>query len=123
MDNKLDEINEIYNIQIDSNKYLNKLIEKYKNQLDNFIYAQSVNDIIQHKNIFIRYISIKGKLGYGGIYYKVVKKNNKFYILLINKYKKCWSISFDENYIFYKINLDNNNNKREIFKNLLDKYS
>lgn len=123
MNKKLKEINKIYNIQFDTNKYLNKLTEKYKNELDGFNYATTINDIIQNKNIFIRYISIKGKLGYGGIYYKVIEKDNKFYILLINKYKNIWTISFDENFIFYKNKLNDNGNKREMFKNLLDKYS
>jgi len=123
MNKKLKEINKIYNIQIDTNKYLDKLIEKYKNELDGFIYAPIINDIIQNKKIFIRYISTKDKLEYGGIYYKVVEKDNKFYILLINKYKNIWSISFDENFIFYKNILDDNGNKREMFKDLLDKYS
>jgi hypothetical protein len=123
MNKKLKEIDKIYNVQIDTNKYLNKLTEKYKNELDGFNYAPTINDIIQNKKIFIRYISTKGKLGYGGIYYKVVEEGNKFYILLINKYKNIWSISFDENFIFYKKILDENDSKKEIFKNLIDKYS
>jgi hypothetical protein len=123
MNKKLKEIDKIYNIQIDTNKYLNKLLEKYKNELDGFKYAPSINDIIQNKKIFIRYISTKGKLCYGGIYYKVDEKNNKFYILLVNKYKNIWSISFDENFIFFKNISDDNDNKRDLFKSLLDKYS
>jgi hypothetical protein len=123
MNKKLKEIEKIYSIQIDTNKYLNKLIEKYKSELDGFTYAENINDIIKNKKIYIRYISTKGKLEYGGIYYKVIEKNKKFYILLINKYKNIWSISFDENFIFYKNILNNDDNKRAIFENLLNKYS
>lgn len=123
MNKKLNEIDIIYSIKIDTNNFLNKLIEKYKNELDGFTYAQTINEIIQNKKIYIRYISVKGKLEYGGIYYKVIKKDKKFYIFLINKYKNIWSILFDENFIFYTNILDTNDNKREIFKKLLDKYS
>ena len=123
MSKNLKEIDKIYKIQIDTNKYLNKLTEKYKNELNGFNYAITINDIIQNKKIFIRYISTKGKLEYGGFYYKVIEEYNKFYILLVNKYKNIWSISFDDHFIFYKNILDDNDNKREMFKDLLDKYS
>lgn len=122
MNSKLDEINEIYKININTEKYLKKIKKKYENELKNFIYAENINDIIQHKNIFIKYISVKGKYYNGGIYYKVIKKNNKFYILLINKYKKVWEILFDDNFIFYSKLLNNNDIKREMFKELLDKF-
>ena len=123
MNKKLNEIDIIYSIEINTNKFLNKLIEKYKNELTGFIYAETINEIIQNKKIYIRYISVKGKLEYGGIFYKVIEKNKKFYIFLINKYKNIWSILFDENFIFYTNILDTNDNKREIFKNILEKYT
>jgi hypothetical protein len=121
--NKIDEIIMINKLKINTNDYLNKLKEKYKKDLVDFNYAKSINEIIQSKKIFIRYISVKGKLGYGGFYYKVIEENNKFYILLINKYKKVWKISFDDNFIFYKNILDENDNKREVFKDLLKRFT
>ena len=121
--NKIDEIIMINKLKINTNDYLNKLKEKYKKDLIDFNYAKSVNEIIQNKKIFIRYISVKGKLEYGGFYYKVIEENNKFYILLINKYKKVWKISFDDNFIFYKNILDENDNKREVFKDLLKRFT
>jgi hypothetical protein len=119
----IEEINLIYTIEIDTNKFLNNLIKKYKIELENFEYATEINEIIQLKNIYIRYISIKGKLNYGGFYYKVIKKNKKFYILLINKYKKIWEVSFDDNFIFYLKILNTNETKRDMFTNFIKKYS
>lgn len=119
---KLDEINEIYKININTEKYLKKIKKQYENELKNFIYAEHINDVIQQKNIFIKYISVKGKYYNGGIYYKVINKNNKFYILLINKCKKIWEVSFDDNFIFYSKILNDNDNKRKMFKELLDKF-
>lgn len=119
----LDEINEIYKININTEKYFKKIKKKYENELINFEYAKNINDIIQLKKIFIRYINVKGKLYYGGIYYKTINKNNKFYILLINKYKKIWEVAFDDNFIFYKKILNENDNKREFFKNILEKFN
>jgi hypothetical protein len=120
---KLDEVNIIMDLEIDTNKYLAKLIKKYKNELNGFTYLPNINDIIQQKKIFIRYISVQGLLGFGGFYNKVIKKNNKFYILLVNQNKQFWEISFDDNFIFYK-NIENNNDqKRNFFTDLLKKYT
>jgi hypothetical protein len=120
---KLDEVNIIMDLEINTNKYLAKLIKKYKNELNGFIYLPDINYIIQQKKIFIRYISVKGLLGFGGFYNKVIKKNNKFYILLVNQNKQFWEISFDDNFIFYK-NIENNNDqKRNFFTDLLKKYT
>ena len=120
---KLDEVNIIMNLEINTNDYLEKLKKKYKKELNNFIYINHINDIIQIKNAYIRYISIKGKIGYGGIYYKVEKENNIFFILLINQNKKIWKISFNDNFIFYKLIENNNNQKRTYFTELLDKFN
>lgn len=120
---KLDEINIIMNLDINTNNYLAKLVKKYKKDLFGFIYAENINEIIQFKNVFIRYITIKGQLGYGGFYYKVIEENKKYYILLINQNKKIWKVSFDDNFIFYK-NIENNNDqKRNFFNDLLSKFN
>jgi len=120
---KLDEVNIIMDLEINTNKYLAKLIKKYKNELNGFTYLPDINDIIQQKKIFIRYISVQGILGFGGFYNKVIKKNNKFYILLVNQNKQFWEIGFDDNFIFYK-NIENNNDqKRNFFTDLLKKYT
>jgi hypothetical protein len=120
---KLDEVNIIMNLEINTNKYLAKLIKKYKNELNGFTYIPNINDVIQQKKIFIRYISVKGLLGFGGFYNKVIEKNGKYYILLVNTNKQVWEISFDDNFIFYK-NIENNNDqKRSFFTDLLKKYT
>ena len=120
---KLDEVNIIMNLEINTNMYLTKLIKKYKNDLNGFTYLHNINDVIQHKKIFIRYISVKGLLGFGGFYNKVIEKNGKFYILLVNQHKHVWEISFDDNFIFYK-NIENNNDQKRIFfTDLLKKYN
>ncbi len=119
---KLDEVNIIMNLEINTNKFLAKLVKKYKNELNGFTYLPTINDVIQLKKIFIRYISIKGVLGYGGFYSKVIERNGKFFIILVNQNKQSWDISFDDNFIFYK-NIENNNDqKRNFFTNLLNKY-
>ena len=116
------EIDIIMNLQINTNTYLNNLIKKFKKELDGFSYASTINEIIGMKKIFIRYISVKGQLGYGGFYNKVINKNGQFYILLISSTKKIWEVSFNDNFIFYKkINTDDDD-KRELFNNLLKKY-
>jgi len=122
MDKKLLEIEAIYNININLQNKLNTIIKKYKKELSGFNYISEINELIQLKNIFIRYVSINDKLEYGGIYYKVEKINNEFYILLINKYKKIWSIKFNDNYIFYKNIINTNESKRNLFEELLKKY-
>jgi hypothetical protein len=120
---KLDEVNIIMNLEINTNKYLAKLVKKYKHELNGFQYVSTINDIIQLKKVFIRYISIKGLLGYGGFLNKVIEKNNKYYILLVNHNRKIWEISFNDNFIFYK-NIENNNDqKRSFFSDLLKKYT
>ncbi len=120
---KLDEVNIIMDLEINSNNFLTKLVKKYKNELNGFIYISEINDIIQLKKVFIRYISVKGLLYYGGFYNKVIEKNGKYFILLINQHRKIWEVSFDDNFIFYK-NIENNNDqKRSFFTDLLNKYT
>jgi len=116
------EIDIIMNLQINTKTYLNNLIKKFKKELDGFSYVSSINEIIGMKKIYIRYISVKGQLGYGGFYSKVIKKNDQFYILLINSNKKIWEVSFNDNFIFYKMINTNNDDKREFFNSFLKKY-
>lgn len=119
-----DEIDIIMNVNVDTNKYLNSLIQKNKKDLIDFIYVDNINTIIGKHSIFIRYISTKGRLFYGGILYKVIKENDIFYLLLVNKNKTVWKISFNDNFIFYKtINtISDNENKRNAFLSFLEKY-
>jgi hypothetical protein len=120
---KLDEVNIIMNLEINTNNYLEKLKKKYKNELNDFTYVNHINDIIILKDAFIRYISVKGQIGYGGFYYKVIKENNNFFILLINQNKKIWKVSFNDNFIFYKFIENNNDQKRMYFTDLLNKFN
>jgi len=116
------EIDIIMNLQINTNAYLNNLIKKFKKELDGFIYASTINEIIGMKKIYIRYISIKGQFGYGGFYNKVIETDGQFYILLINSNKKIWEVSFNNNFIFYKKINTNDDDKRNLFNNFLQKY-
>jgi hypothetical protein len=112
MIDKSDEINAIFDLQIDNEIYLQKIINKYKKYLEGFIYAQNITDLYEKINLFIRYISINGKIGWGGFLYKI--ENNE--IWLINKNKKIWKINFNTNYVFYiKIIKNNNDKTRDIF--------
>lgn len=120
---KLDEVNIIMNLEINNNKFLAKLVKKYKNELNGFTYLATINEVIQLKKVFIRYISVKGQLGYGGFYNKVVERNGKFFILLVSQNKKVWEISFDDNFIFYKDIENTNDQKRSFLTSLLDKYA
>ena len=119
-----DEIDIIMSVNINTKKYLNSLILQHKKDLIDFIYVDEINNIIGKTSLFIRYISTKGKLGYGGILYKVIKEHYIFYLLLVNKDKKVWKISFNDNFIFYKTieTITDSDNKRQFFMNFLDKY-
>ncbi len=117
---KKKEIEEILNQSIDINKQLNILKNKYKNEIEGFIYLDNITDIINKKKIFIRYISISEKLEWGGFLYKIEKINNIYYLFLINKNKKIWKIDFNKNYIFYKEIMHANDNIRNIFMKFLE---
>jgi hypothetical protein len=124
MNNKIKEIKNILNIEININTQIQYLKDKYKKELENFIYIEKINQLYEYPKLFIRYIGINGKLGWGGILLRIEQVNNKFFIYLINKKKKSWYIEFDKNYIFYqKIIKTNNENIRNIFTDFLTEYT
>lgn len=124
MNNKIKEIKDILNTEINIKTQIQYLKEKYKKELENFIYIEKINQLYEYPKIFIRYIGINGKLCWGGILLRIEQINNKFLIYLINKNKKSWYIEFDKNYIFYqKIIKTNNENLRNIFTSFLTEYN
>ena len=121
---KTDEINAIFDLQIDTNQQIKLLKEKYKKELENFTYVKKITDIYEKQKIYIRYIGINGKLYWGGFLYKIDKINNKYFIVLINKNKKPWTINFDTNYVFYNsIITTRNESLRNVFIKFLDTYT
>jgi len=121
MTDKTDEINAIYDLVIDTNQQLKILKDKYKKELEDFKYVKKITDLYGKQKLYIRYIGINGRLYWGGFLFKINKVNNKYFILLINKNKKPWSIDFDTHYIFYNA-IVKDDKLRDIFTAFLDEH-
>lgn len=102
MNERLLEIdNDINNLITDN--YINILINKYKVELDNYIY---INNVIAFSLLLpkgsIKYINKYNlDLRYGGLLIKIYNKNNKWYGIVKKYNNKRYNVSFENNYIFY----------------------
>jgi len=87
------------------NTPINNILSKYKNELYDYEYIESIN--------MFSTLSLKGSLKYvnkydgqlrsGGLLIKIYKKENNKWIAIIKQIDgKKYYISFDSNYIFYK---------------------
>ena len=118
---KIKEVNKILNTKEEIN-ITSKIIsikKKYKEELNNFEYVSNPKILLNAKKKYIRYVGFNNKINYGGFLFKVEKINNKFYIYLINKYKKVWNIDFDSYYIFVTNILNENEKIRKEFERYL----
>ena len=109
MNNRLNEIDNTIK-ELMPNNYINKIINKYKTELDNYKYIDNIIDfsLLPLKGS-IRYLNKYDlNLRYGGLLIKVYEKNNKWYGLIKKNNNKRYNVLFDNNYIFYR---DTNSNK------------
>jgi hypothetical protein len=86
------------------NDNISKIIDKYKDELTNYSYVDTVGkfSLLELKGS-IKYINKYDKeLRNGGLVTKIYKnkENGKWYAVIL-KMKKKFYISFDNNYIFY----------------------
>lgn len=85
------------------NNYINVLIDKYKVELEDYIYINNVTDfsLLLPKGS-IKYINKYDlDLRYGGLLIKIYNKNNKWYGIVKKYNNKRYNVSFENNYIFY----------------------
>lgn len=108
---RLKEIDDIIN-NLKPNVEINKLIEKYKYDLDCYEYIDNVNTFSTLRiRGNIRYINKYDlKLRAGGLLIKIYNKDNNWYCILLQPDKK-YHVSFNSNYIFYLGNKDENMRK------------
>lgn len=111
-ENKILEINEIFDIEYDVNTSIKTLEDKYKAELNGFNYLEDIIQLEDDTKYFLRYIGINGKFNYGGFLYYFP---NEYCIRLINNSRKAWDIIINENYIWYYKVLNENDKKRAQF--------
>jgi hypothetical protein len=102
MNSRLNEINNTVNELFPTN-YINIIINKYKSELEDYRYIDSIIDfsLLQTRGA-IRYLNKYDlKLRYGGLLIKIYDKNGKWYAMIKKIDNKRYNISFDNNYIFY----------------------
>ena len=117
---KTNELSNILNYKPNTNKRINKIVSKYKKELEGFIYLNNISEIENNKEkLYIKYVGINNKFGYGGFLYKFDKDN----IILISQYKKVWNISINNNFIFYRRASTENDKIRDEFEQFLNSTS
>ena len=102
MNKRLLEIENDINKLIPNNN-INILINKYKVELEDYIYIKNVIDfsLLLPKGS-IKYINKYDlDLRYGGLLIKTYNKNNKWYGIVKKYNNKRYNVSFENNYIFY----------------------
>ena len=126
MNKRLKEIDDILE-SIEPNNKINNYLEIYKNELQDYKYVNSLEELYDLKSAgYIRYINLNGELKFGGILIKVFESENKDefnkknLILLQNSNSNKWVISYERNYIFYKNQTKKGDNLRNLFISLLD---
>jgi hypothetical protein len=107
------EINQLVD-ELIPNDYINKLINKYSSELENYTYIETVElfSILKLKGS-MKYINkYDKKLRNGGLLIKIYQKNNKWYGIIKKNEKDKYYISFNSNYIFYCENIGEINSKK-----------
>lgn len=135
MNKRLKEIDDFVNsikTENEFNSEIQQKMEKYKekfyNELLDYNPVTNLKDLYNLKSAgYIRYVNFNNEIKYGGILLKVFKTENedeisqKNLILLQNSNNKKWTISWENNYIFYKKQTKKGDNMRNLFISLLDK--
>lgn len=129
---EIDDLVESVKPKKDYKKQLKNKIETYKNkyskELEDYQYVNSKDELFNLKSGgYIRYVDYNGKLKFGGILLKVFnsENDNEIYkrtlILVQNSSGKKWTLSWEKNHVFYKIQTKKGDNLRNLFISLLDK--
>lgn len=115
MNNRLNIINNIVDNYI-INDNMDNLLKKYKDDLEHYIYIDSV-DIFStlHLRGSLKYINkYNKKLKQGGLLIKIYQSNNEWIGIIKKISGKKYYIKFSKNYIFYL------ENKSKIFRKSLE---
>ena len=106
------------------NKLIDKvefLYEKYEGELKDYKFVLDLNSYEKIKpGGYIRYINFDHDLKWGGILLKKVKNNTRNVMVLQNSNMKRYSITFENNYIFYKEHKTQSDKLRDLFLSSLD---
>ena len=107
---------------------LDNFYKTYKNELKNYTYVESKDELNNLKSAgYIRYFDRDDNLKYGGILIKVFESESddiekkRTLLLLQNSDANKWTISWENNMIFYKPQTKKGDNLRNLFISLLDK--
>lgn len=134
MNNRLKEINDLVELIIPQAKFENNINSKinyffnnYKEQLENYTFVKSKEELYELKlSGYIRYFDLDNNIKFGGILIKVFQTKNdiedkkKNILLLQNSDGIRWSISWENNFIFYKKQTKKGDHLRNIFISLTD---
>jgi hypothetical protein len=134
MNNRLKEIDLIVEQFFPQKNYENEKIDKinkfklkYKDELKNYNIINTKEELYNLKSAgYIRYFDREDNLKFGGILLKVFESENenvdmvRTLILLKNSENIKWTISWENNMIFYKKQTKKGDNLRNLFISLLD---
>lgn len=134
MNNRLKEIDLIVEQFFPQKNYENEKIDKinkfklkYKDELKNYNIINTKEELYNLKSAgYIRYFDREDNLKFGGILLKVFESENenvdmvRTLILLKNSDNIKWTISWENNMIFYKKQTKKGDNLRNLFISLLD---
>jgi len=135
MNKRLKEIDMIVESFFSQKEHDNELKEKinifyqtYKKELKNYNYVSSKEELNELKLAgYIRYFDRDDNLKFGGILIKVFEsetdiiEKKRTLLLLQNSDGIKWTISWENNIIFYKPQTKKGDNLRNLFISLLDK--
>ena len=135
MNNRLKEIDTLVESLFPEDEYkkelenkINNFYLKFKEELDGYNYVSSKEELFNLKSAgYIRYFDKNDNLKYGGLLLKVFESDSdnvdkrRTLILLKNTDNKKWTISWENNMIFYKPQVKKGDNLRNLFISLLDK--
>jgi hypothetical protein len=135
MNNRLKEIDMLvesffpqkeHNLELENK--INKFYNTYKKELKNYNYVSSKEELFQLKLAgYIRYFDRDDNIKFGGILIKIFEsetdsiEKKRTLLLLQNSDGKKWTISWENNIIFYKPQTKKGDNLRNLFISLLDK--
>lgn len=135
MNNRLKEIDMIVesffpqkDYELDLKEKINNFYKNHKKELKNYNYISSKEELYELKLAgYIRYFDREDNIKYGGILIKIFEsetdtlEKKRTLLLLQNSDGKKWTVSWENNIIFYKPQTKKGDNLRNLFISLLDK--
>ena len=106
MNKRLYEINKFINDNNINNDNINEIINKYKEELNNYKYIDNLIDfsLLKLKGS-IKYINkYDNELKYGGLLIKIYEKNGNYFAMVKKMNGKIYHVSYNNNFIFYMKN-------------------